>query len=595
MIDPMHTLADIQTEGCWDLSDLFKDHRAWGAELAWLEADLPRCETFRGRLTQPLALLDYLEWDNDYTARYLRLDRYVFFQNPAGGDPAGTSHLEAQLKAFWLRWAQASDFVEYEIRQINEQLLEDAYRSEPRLLGWKTYLANLRQHSPHSLSEPEESLLAQLSVPLDLTRRMTDLLIAELQIPKVATSAGVLLEVNLERMSILYRHPERGVREQARARAFEELIKHRKTFARTLHTSVSRLVTLARVRGFHSSLAAALEPEGMDEVTFRTVIAAFERNHGVWQRCFEARKALLELSQLRPFDLLAGISDGLQGIAFETAVEWICAALEPMGERYVQTLRDGLTKNQWVRWSDDGRAINADMAYATYGASPRVQVFYDGSLRSVSLLAHEIGHAMHYWHFGRAQPFHYAHSSRLMAESVANFHQAILRSHLLSAFTDERMQRAVIDEELEFYQNYYFAKPITSKLEYLIHERIWNDSPLTSDWLDETTLRVYEEAYGRTIQSDDCVSAQWIGLSSLENNFYNFQYLPGFAVGANLAARLLAGELTPQTMISLLEVGTSVSLNDGLSRVAINLSDPQLLESGFGALDSLTARLRQWS
>ena len=588
---PDNIPAQAQREGHWDLRDLFADDDVWGAELVALEADLSRCETFRGRFTEPHVLLGFLEWDNDFTARYLRLSRYAFFRRSIGNDLAAASYLEAQVKAFWSRWASASDFVESEIRRVDRPTLELAFRSEPRLLGWERYLEQMRRGSPRSLCEPEESLLAQLTVPLELTRRTTQLLIAELDIPKVVMSDGTLLEVNLDRMGILYRHPERAVREQARARAFETLKKHRRTFAQTLHTSVSRLVTLARVRGFDSSLAAAVEPEGLSEVTFHNVIAAFERNLGVWQRCFEARKSLLELSELRPFDLLAGFDDDLELIPYERAVEWICAALEPMGAGYVEVLRRGLTTDGWVRWSADGRTINEDMAYATYGANPRVQVYYDGSLRSVSLLAHEMGHAMHDWYLGRAQLFHCAHSSRLVAESIANFHQAMLRSHLLSTFTDERVQRAVIGEELDFYQNYYFAKPVTSKLEYAVHQRVWNELPVTADWLDEVTDQVYRQGYGQAVQHDSHVALNWVGLNSLENNFYNFQYLPGFAVGATLAARLRTNELTSASITALLEVGTSVSLEEGLSLTNIDLGDPLLLERGFIALGDLAERL----
>jgi len=595
MVDLNYIPPQSQSESGWDLRDLFASDGAWRVELVALEADLTRCETFRGRLAEPRKLLGYLEWDNNFTARYLRLSRYAFFRRHTGDNPSDATQLAAQVKAFWSRWAKACDFGESEIRRMDQRAFETALTSEPQLVEWQGYLEQLRHGSPRTLSEPEESLLGQLTVPLDLTRHTTDLLVADLQIPQVATSDGTLLDVNVVRLGNLYRHPQREVRQQARAQAFETLGKYRKTFAQTLNISVIRLVSLARLRGFSSSLAAALESEDLNEATFDQVIGAFERNHLIWQRCFEARKAMLKLDALQPFDLLATVSGGMKGIAYETAVEWICAALEPMGERYVETVRRGLTVEHWVRRSADGRTISADMAYPTYGANPRVQVHYDGTLRSVSLLAHEIGHAMHYWHFGRAQPFHYARSSRLVAESVANFHQAMVRSYLLETVTDERVQRAVIEEELDFYHNYYFTKPVTSKLEFLIHERVWNQCPLTADWLDETTERVFGQAYGHAVKSDPHVAAQWIGLSSLESNFYNFQYLPGFAIGANLAARLRANEIAPSAITALLEVGTSLPLSKGLALADVNLEDPMLLERGFKALDDLATRLRRWS
>ena len=312
MVDLSNIPTEFQSEAGWDLHDLFASDDAWRVELTALEADLPRGETFRGRLAEPRKLLEYLEWDNDFTARYLRLSRYAFFRRHTEDHPSDATQLAAQVKAFWSRWAKACDFGESEIRRMDQPTFEAALTSEPQLVAWQGYLEQLLHGSPRTLSEPEESLLGQLTAPLDLTRHTTDLLVADIQIPQVATSDGTLLDVNVVRLGNLYRHPERRVREQARAQAFDALRKYRKTFAQTLNISVTRLVSLARLRGFGSSIAAALEPEDLNEATFDHVIAAFERNHTIWQRCFEARKDMLNLDALQPFDVLATVSGGMK-------------------------------------------------------------------------------------------------------------------------------------------------------------------------------------------------------------------------------------------------------------------------------------------
>jgi oligoendopeptidase F len=87
------------------------------------------------------------------------------------------------------------------------------------------------------------------------------------------------------------------------------------------------------------------------------------------------------------------------------------------------------------------------------------------------------------------------------------------------------------------------------------------------------------------------VSQSWLGASSLESNFYNFQYLPGFAVGANLSDRLAGGTTTAERIMTMLEAGTSLDPAATLALVGIHLNDPSLLDSGFATLEARARRL----
>jgi oligoendopeptidase F len=589
-IDDLHT----KSGGRWDLGDLFGNDAEWSAALDGLTVDLVEADTFRGRLANAQVLLEYLEWDNAFTARYLRLQRYAMFKRLAEGDNLATADLDARIKAFWRHWANVCDFGDTELRRLSDDAWGAMLEQKPDLEGYRTYVERLRHTAPRALSEVEERLLGQLSGALDLARRTSDLLASEIRPLEVTAADGIALVVNPERLGILYRHPEQAVRQQARRNAINALRVHRGTFAHTLHMSVARLIGLARVRGYKSTLMAALEPDELGEDTFHAVIAAFDRNLNVWQKVFRARASLLGRETLAPYDLQAGIDAPVPKVEYATAVEWICSALAPMGQAYVDVLRDGMTNGHWVRWSADGREVATDMAYPTYGAKPRVQLHYDGSIRGVSLLAHELGHAMHYWHFGRAQPFHYARTTRLVSEGVANFHQAMLRAWLLSNYPQREYQRAVIDEELGFFLNYYFTKPVMSKIEYAIHQRVWDGRAISPDWLDETTESIYREAFGSAVESDELVASYWIGATSLENNFYNFQYLPGFALGAALAAGLLDDRIRPAQVTALLEAGTSLDPSKSVALTGFNLSDSALLDSGFATLSERASRL-EWN
>ena len=61
---------------------------------------------------------------------------------------------------------------------------------------------------------------------------------------------------------------------------------------------------------------------------------------------------------------------------------------------------------------------------------------YSDSLKSMSTLAHELGHSMHSYLAWQTQPLAYGDYSLFVAEVASNFHQAMVRDYLLRTQTD---------------------------------------------------------------------------------------------------------------------------------------------------------------
>ena len=65
------------------------------------------------------------------------------------------------------------------------------------------------------------------------------------------------------------------------------------------------------------------------------------------------------------------------------------------------------------------------------GTHPFIMMSYHDDLFSLSTLAHELGHSMHTYLTFENQPVVYCNYSLFVAEVASNFHQAMVRAHLL--------------------------------------------------------------------------------------------------------------------------------------------------------------------
>ena len=85
---------------------------------------------------------------------------------------------------------------------------------------------------------------------------------------------------------------------------------------------------------------------------------------------------------------------------------------------------------------------------------------------SLSTLAHELGHSMHSYLTWKNQPLVYADYSLFVAEVASNFHQAMVRGHLLKTVKDENFLIALIEEAVggNFFR-YFFQMPTLARFE----------------------------------------------------------------------------------------------------------------------------------
>ena len=71
--------------------------------------------------------------------------------------------------------------------------------------------------------------------------------------------------------------------------------------------------------------------------------------------------------------------------------------------------------------------------------------------------------------------------SMTVAETASNFHQALLRAHLMEARTDDRVfQMALIDEAMFNFHRYFFIMPTLARFEYEVFSRAEQDQTLSA-------------------------------------------------------------------------------------------------------------------
>jgi oligoendopeptidase F len=222
----------------------------------------------------------------------------------------------------------------------------------------------------------------------------------------------------------------------------DEFLAHKNTLASNLLTSIKANVFQMRARRHESTLDLALFPWNLPTETFHNLISVFQKNLPTWHKYWRVRRKALGVDELNPYDVWAPLSGNRPQVPYERGVELICDGVAPMGREYVETVRLGCTTDRWVDPKPNKGKMGGAFSSGAPGAQPWIMMTYTDEVFSMSTLAHELGHSMHSLLTWQNQPVLYTATIRHVRRrgTASNFHQAMVRAHLLETQDDPDFQ-----------------------------------------------------------------------------------------------------------------------------------------------------------
>jgi oligoendopeptidase F len=581
----------------WNATSVFATPAAWEAEVESILADLAGLSAYQGHLNespeQLRAALDYreeLKRRAEVVEVYAGIGYAVETTNPAAA--ARRSRAEA-LQA---RVQAAGAFIEPEILQGDRKTLERWLAEDGELAVYRHYLEDLWRRQAHTRSAEVEELLGLLAEPFaGAAATAQQLTNADFHGRPATTADGREVPLTPSTYGLLLTHPDRTLRRTAWESYQDAYLAHRHTLANTLATSIRQDAFLARARRHASSLEAALFEANIPPVVFHQLLAVYQRQLPIWHRYWDLRRRMLGLDSLWPYDVMAPLGGQTPTVSFEQAVTWIAEALAPLGEDYVAVLRRGCLEERWVdRYPNQGKRPGA-FSWGAPGTHPFIVMSYGDTVFSLSTLAHELGHSLHSYYSWREQPLIYSGHTTFAAEIASNFHQAMVRSHLLATQTDPLWQMAVIEEGMANFHRYLLIMPTLARFELEMHERVERGQPLTADLMIDRMADLLAEAYGPALTIErERVGITWATFNHLYRAYYVYTYATGIAAAHACARRIREG--VPGAVAGyrrFLAAGNGVYPLDALAWVGVDMRNPEPVEEAFAVLAGLIDRLEQ--
>lgn len=594
------TREQVPVEECWNLADLYPSPDAWEAERRAVLDELPRLEGMRGTLRQGaqqvaavLTLADEIE------QRVEKLFAYALLARDLDTRDAEAVRRYDQAMALAVAAGRASAWIAPELLSFTDDELRALLEAEAALAPFRRQIEQTIRMRPHTRSTEVEELLAETA---ELARApanaFTFLDNADIRYGTVIDEDGTEIELTKGRYLRLLERRNRTVRQRAYEVFNAPYLAHRHTLGALLAGSTQADVFYARARRYESALQAALYPNAIPVEVYTTLIDLTRAHASLLQRYLRLRKQALGLDEVRPFDLYVPLVERPERTyTYAEARALVLAAMAPLGPDYTEPLRQGLDA-RWVDVHETPGKRSGGYSLGVYGVHPFILLNWNGTLREVFTLAHEVGHAMHSYFSSNAQPHPTSQYTIFVAEVASTFNERLLTAYLLDTTTDPRERAALVNDALEIFRTTLWRQTLFAEFELLTHQAIERGDGLSPDWLTREYSRLLTEYYGPDLVIDEQVAHEWSRVPHFHRGFYVYQYATGLVAATALARAVLSGdEEARRRYLTFLAAGSSKDSLDLLRDAGVDLTTPEPYLAAFATveqdLDTLEAALRE--
>lgn len=582
--------SEVAEEYTWDLSDMYTDKKIWEAELNEISSIMEEIEKTEGNVTASASrLLNVLE-KSALAGQKLEL-ALNYAARLYDQDKKNTKHqaMEQKANALAAEYGSKTSFIVPEILALDETVLEGYYKEQEGLELYRIQIEEIQRLKAHSLSAELEKLVAMTSEMSQTAAEVYSILDnADLAFPEILDEDGESVRISHGNFVPLLESPDRRVRKDAFENYYKVYQQFINTIAGLYNGQVKQQIFYAKARNYESTLEAAVDANHVPSKVYYNLIDTVNKNLDKMHRYVNIRKKCLGVKELHMYDVYTPmIADAAKKISFEEAKETVLKALAPLGEAYVNTVREGFA-NRWIDvYENEGKRSGAYSAGA-YGVHPYVLLNHNDTLDNMFTLAHEMGHSMHSYYSNDTQPYIYSQYKIFVAEVASTCNEVLLMEYLLANTTDPKERAYLLNHYLDSFKGTVYRQTMFAEFEMQTNKLVEDGESLTADCLNKLYYELNCKYYGPEMVSDPEIAYEWARIPHFYYDFYVYQYATGYSAAVAIAHAILKeGAPAVERYLKFLSGGCSKSPIDLLKIAGVNMEEPQPIQEALAVFGEI--------
>lgn len=573
--------SEVPEGDTWDLASLFQSDASWLEVMAEFEKEIGGFAQFNGRLGESAEVLaQCLAFDVKLDRLGERLGTYAFLKTT---EDQGNSHYQgfvARYQNLATKAGQAASFIRPEILSIPAERMA-TMMTEECLKPYALVLERINRYRKHTLSQPEENLLAmQGEMAQTASKAFRQLNDADLKFGEMVNEKGETIELTNASFSSFLLSPDRDVRKRAFHQYYKQFQAHENTLSATLAGSIHGDVYYARARNYQSARESSLFADNVPLSVYDNLITAVRNRLPEVHSYFDMRRRKMGLTDIHHYDTYVPVLAAQQSHhTWDEAVSVVLKSLEPLGAEYGRTLEKGLRGRWSDRYPNQGKQSGA-FSCGTYDADPFILMNFKPSvLNDVFTLTHEAGHSMHSFYSAANQPFQYYNYTIFVAEVASTFNEQLLAHYMVQNAKTKEEKAAILNHEIDSIRATIVRQTMFAEFEKITHEMAESGEPLTVASFKSVYAELLRAYFGPEFVIDEELSLECFRIPHFYRAFYVYKYATGLSAAIALSKRVLeGGKEELDAYLGFLKGGCSKDPLDLLKGAGVDMTKPEPVE-----------------
>ncbi|RLJ86295.1 oligoendopeptidase F [Planococcus citreus] len=595
MVKSLPPRSEISIEETWNLESLMASPEAFDAALEELDQETAAyAEKFQGQITDAQSALEALEAYLAIAEKLVAPGTFASLSYSTDQTDAKAQMRTGKYSAFSAKIGSRLAFVTSELLELPEDTLKQAMSESKEFEG---YLKKLLRKKPHQLHPAAEKALASYSsvfqAPYELynTTKMVDMDFPDFEAGgKSYPLSYVSFEGDWEAET------DTELRRAAFKAFSDKLRDYQHTTAKTYDMQLQTEKTTADLRGYEDIFEYLLFNQEVDRTLYdrqidliqtelaphmRKYARLLQKSHGLDKMTF----ADLKISLDPEYD---------PEITVEESKQYINEALGIMGTDYLNMVERSYNE-RWIDFAQNKGKSTGAFCASPYGDHPYILISWTGRMNEVFVLAHELGHAGHFYHANREQNLFNARPSLYFIEAPSTMNEMLVANHLLKNSEDPKFKRWVISSIVArtYYHN-FVTHLLEAAYQREVYKKIDAGENVNAGVLNALKRGVLEEFWGDDVEVTEGAELTWMRQPHYYMGLYPYTYSAGLTISTQVSKRILSeGQPAVDEWIDVLNAGGTKTPVELSKMAGVDITTEQPLRDTIAYIGELIDELER--
>lgn len=574
--------SEVDNKYKWDLSLIYSGLEEFDSDYKKVESKLNKLADYENTMLNNAKDLYTTTTEILKNSRIIE-KMYVYAHLTYNEDITKSSSIELlnKIENLNIKFSQTVSYYDSKLLSLDYDVIEKMYEEYPKLKEYETYFNKSFRYKKYMLSEVEEKLLAKMQKAIaDNETIFSNLTDSDIDFGYITDEDGNKVELTNTNFSLFIKSKDRRVRQEAFTTFYGVYKQYKTTLSNCLEKEIKTVATLEKIRGYKSSLDAAMYSNELPIKVFDSLIESVSNGLEPLYKYFRIKKEILNIKDFHIYDTYANLIEKYdKKYSYEDAQKIIKDVLKVFGSEYSSYV-DKAFSEHWIDVMPNKGKTGGAFSGGGYDTKPYILTNFQEEFNDVSTLIHEIGHSIHSYYSRNNNPYVYNQYSIVVAEVASTVNELLLARYIIDNSKDIEEKLYVMDRLMSLFKATIYRQTMYEEFERFLYEKVEKEESLTSDIMCDEFYKLNQKYFGNDVIIDDEIKYEWERMPHLYYNFYMYKYATGLSAACYIVNSILSGKKDAvKNYIEFLKQGGRIAPNEQLKITGVDLTKKEICDN----------------